>query len=254
MEMNIVKSSLELLNQVKRNPTLKGSEYRIYEYMISHAKDTTAECFLLNRTICKDTGLHLVTVRRAIKNLIAKGYILKQMRTQQYTNENASNLYTICDMLDDFSLEVKKAYVAAYPKIKINADVDALIEQVFLDVTSQNETVEGSVEVIETIETTETEEIQVAATEYDSDFVNMVQSNAFGWCEEYVNYAKDNYNKSFTISEIRRLADYGMSKFQIALEKARVRFGNAFTYTDVRSILNNLNKERGSRNEMCYMW
>lgn len=248
MEMNIVMSSLELLNQVKRNSTLKGSEYRIYEYMVSHAKDTTAECFLLNRTICKDTGLHLVTVRRAIKNLVAKGYILKQMRTQQYTNENASNLYTICEMLDDFSLEIKKAYVTAYPKIKINANADALIDQVFLEVTSQNETVEET-EITEVVEETET-----VTTAYDSDFVDMVQSDAFGWCEEYVNYAKDNYNKSFSLLEIRRLADYGMSRFQIALEKAKVKFGSAFTYTDVRSILNNLNKERGSKNEMCYMW
>lgn len=235
MKINIINKSRSILNELRKNNTLKGNEYRIYEYLVSHANDSTAECFLLNRTICNDTGLHLTTVRRIIKKLIEKGYILKQMRIQQYTNENASNTYTICAMLDELSLKVKKAYIEKYPKVKKNIDAAPLLEEVFLKLVE-----EGTETSVENIEIDETEVETENETVYDPSFLEILVERTNTWNDKYKEFARNYYYKDFNDYEIKVLLGYGESKFYIGLEMAKIKYGKNFTYLQLKSILNEL--------------
>lgn len=155
---DIKNTGFEVANNIK-NTKLKGNEYRIYHYLALGADKETGECMRLLGTISAETGLHKDTVRRVIKKLIAKGLILMQMRKNQYNNENASNIYTICAMLSDIALATKKAYIEEYPVIKIGVDVvEDLVAKTIEKMSSQNEeSEEVSEEVSQETETNETE-------------------------------------------------------------------------------------------------
>lgn len=261
MKINIVKKSRSVLNELRKSSSLKGNEYRVYEYLVSHANDSTGECFLLNRTICNDTGLHLTTVRRIIKKLIEKGYILKQMRIQLLTNENASNTYTICEMLDEFSLKIKKAYIEKYPKVKKDINPMPLMEEVMVElIAAQNssETKEAVVETIESLETKSETEIETETeTSQELDFLETIARSSNSWNEQYKEFARVHYFKDFNDYEIKVLMSYGESKFYLALEMAKIKYGKNFTYLQVKSVLDELatSKKGVIENEkVCNLW
>lgn len=161
----VIKKSFNVMNESRKDKNLRGNEYRVYEYLASKAGNETAECFVLHSTVGGDLGIHVDTVRRVINRLIEKGYILKQMVKQRYTNNNSANIYTICAMLDEQSLKIKKKLVELFPVMKkgvhtVDEMIKCAIEKLYEDKGDDTVVEEPSEEVSE-VEPTEDESEEV---------------------------------------------------------------------------------------------
>lgn len=155
----VIKKSFDIMNESRKDKNLRGNEYRVYEYLASKAGNETAECFVLHSTVGGDLGIHIDTVRRVINRLIEKGYILKQMVKQRYTNNNSANVYTICAMLDEQSLKIKRKLVELFPVVKkgvhtIEEMIKCAIEKLYED-KEDDTVVEESSEEVSEVEPTE---------------------------------------------------------------------------------------------------
>lgn len=131
--MQIAMKSFQVMNLAIKDKTLKANEYRVFMYLADKAGNETAECFVLHSTVGGDLGLHADTVRRIINRLVSKGYILKQQVKQKYTNNNSANVYTICQMLDEASLKIKKKIVELFPVVRKGERTMKEMEQIALE-------------------------------------------------------------------------------------------------------------------------
>lgn len=157
----VVNLPFDLMNNAKTDTNLRGNEHRVYIYLLSCAGNETAECFLLNSTIGKELGLHPDTVRRVINRLVTKGYVLKQMVKQKHTNNNSANKYTLCKMLDQHSLDIKKKLVELFPVVKKGVDTLESMMKVVLE--KLDEVKEEVVEKVEDTKETVKEMVQTVA-------------------------------------------------------------------------------------------
>ncbi len=72
------------------------SPYELLVYMvICYHADREGKAFPSIRTIARETHLSAGTVQPAIKGLIEKGYLLKEIRLKPNSKERMSNLYTV---------------------------------------------------------------------------------------------------------------------------------------------------------------
>lgn len=148
------KTSLEVKKAIENNRTiLKGNEYNIYHFLVSKASNNgnelvgAAECTYNIGTISAKLGICMETVRRNLKKLEQKGFILVQHRKNQYNNENSSNLFTICEMLTEDALELKKEYIKRFPTIKIGRDiVEVMVNEVKEELAKAKEVITTAIE------------------------------------------------------------------------------------------------------------
>lgn len=175
--MQIAMKSFQVMNLATKDKTLKANEYRVFMYLADKAGNETAECFVLHSTVGGDLGLHADTVRRIINRLVSKGYILKQQVKQKYTNNNSANVYTICQMLDEASLKIKKKIVELFPIIKRGAMTDKemkeiAIEKIKEELQEETEEVveEPTVEEVSEESTEETEEVPTFRPTFEPRF------------------------------------------------------------------------------------
>ena len=248
---DIKNTGFEVANNIK-NTKLKGNEYRIYHYLALGADKETGECMRLLGTISAETGLHKDTVRRVIKKLIAKGLILMQMRKNQYNNENASNIYTICAMLSDIALATKKAYIEEYPVIKIGVDVvEDLVAKTIEKMSSQNEeSEEVNEEVPQGTETNETEEVVVEEEVVEeSPYERFKRIKREEMLLEKQEKDKElvmlgrKYGFDLTLEQARNLNNhYIFSRIEIAMTKANIV--NKTTYYYLNDMLRKQEEER----------
>lgn len=238
-----------------RSTKLKGNEYNIYHYLAQGANKETGECERFLGKISFDTGLHKDTIRRVIKKLIAKGLILMQMRKNQYNNENASNVYTICAMLTDTALAVKKAYIEEYPVIKLGVDVvEDLVAKTIEKMSSQNErSEEVEQDEVSEEETNETkseevvaeEEVDVEETPYER-FKRIKREEMLlekqEKDKELVMLGRE-YGFDLTMEQARNLNNhYTYSRIETAIVKANL--SNKKTYYYINDLLRKQEEER----------
>ena len=160
MQVVVARKSFEVMNMMKKDKGLKGNKYRVFQYLAEMAGNNTAECFVLHSTVAGDLGIHVDTVRRITNSLVAEGYILKQMVKQKYTNNNSANRYTICAMLDEQSLQIKRKMVELFPVFKKGVDkvedmLKLAIEKLY---DKEEEVVEEVIEEVAPIEEPAVEE------------------------------------------------------------------------------------------------
>lgn len=238
------RTSLSVANDV-RNTKLKGNEYRIYHYLALGADDKTGECERFLGRISFDTGLHKDTVRRVIKRLVNKGLILIQMRKNQFNNENASNLYTICEMLTEDALAIKKAYIEEYPVIKMGVDVVAdLVSKTIDKLNSKStETVEETSELEETAE--EVVEEEVVETPYER-FKRIKREEMLldlQRTDEEVVMLGRSYGFDLTKEQARSLhRHYSVSRIESAFARGNIKKINTYHY--VQDLLQKQEEER----------
>ena len=246
---DIKQSGFEVANNIK-NTKLKGNEYRIYHYLALGADKNTGECMRLLGTISAETGLHKDTVRRVIKKLIAKGLILMQMRKNQYNNENASNIYTICAMLSDIALATKKAYIEEYPVIKIGVDVvEDLVSKTIEKMNSENEGSEevNTEEVSEEIETSENKEVEVVVEESPYERFKRIKREEMllekqQKDEELVMLGRK-YGFDLTLEQARNLNNHFIfSRIETAMIKANLQ--NKTSYFHLNDMLRKQEEDR----------
>lgn len=243
------RTSLSVANDV-RNTKLKGNEYRIYHYLALGADDKTGECERFLGRISFDTGLHKDTVRRVIKRLVNKGLILMQMRKNQFNNENASNLYTICEMLTEDALAIKKAYIEEYPVIKMGVDVVADLVSKTIDKLNNKstETVEETTELEESVEVETAEEVveeEVVETPYER-FKRIKREEMLldlQRTDEEVVMLGRSYGFDLTKEQARSLhRHYSVSRIESAFVRGNIKKINTYYY--VQDLLQKQEEER----------
>ncbi|MFR2314900.1 helix-turn-helix domain-containing protein [Terrisporobacter sp.] len=254
----IKKTNLDVLNDLKNDTNLKGNEYRIYELLVSMAavkenKDRLpAECFTNLESISRVTGAHSDTVRRVLKKLEAKGYILIQRRKHQYNNSNISNMFTICAMLTDEALELKKLYIEKHPVIKDKVDnVNELVAKI---IEEQMATVEDFTE--ETTEEVPNTTVTAETTNTNNQYVDVYEQLRLRVREEnrLENLERDkdlikvarNYGITLNLQQARSLHNRYCS---VDIESAFVRseVAGITTYEYVMDILHKQQEKKAER-------
>lgn len=239
------KTSIDTLKLIATDARLKGNEYRIYEFLVSKANNATGECFWNIGNIATKTGVHTDTVRRVIKRLVAKGYVLVQHRKNSYNNENTSNIYTICEMLTPSALNIKKAYIEQYPTIKKDVDV---VEDLIANVI---EKLVGAIEeeVVGTEEVTAVEEPvveEVVETPYEKmmrESREMMISEQDQKDDMLIKSAMRFHSVALTKDQARSLnSHYTLGSIESALEKSSIT-GNT-TYAFVHKTLIEMEEQR----------
>ncbi len=236
--INVVKKTFEITNASKQDTNLRGNEYRVYTFLVEKAKNETAECYYLNSTIGGELGLHPDTVRRVINRLVKKGYILKQMVKQKFTNNNSANVYTICEMLDEKSLELKKKMIELFPVMKkgvhtkesmlakafetlceLSVDVAEKVEEVVEEVVEKVEEVVE--EVVETIKEKTVSSFEQAMS-YRDRFIAMLKNNDREITEtQLIPYAEELEIIGVTTDNLTPFVTrYGVDAVKNAMEKA----------------------------------
>lgn len=192
----VKKTSLEVKKAIENNRTiLKGNEYNIYHFLVSKASNNgndlvgAAECTYNIGTISAKLGICMETVRRNLKKLEKKGFILVQYRKNQYNNENSSNLFTICEMLTDDALELKKEYIKRFPTIKIGRDiVEVMVNEVKEELAKAKELVVTAIEETKETISTCTEKVR-NVLELRKEKINLMKLR-----EKFVQFGFDKNN------------------------------------------------------------
>ena len=84
-------SYTNILNKLITDKNISTAEYRILCYLLMRAGNQDV-CYPSLNTISKDTDIGLSTVKRAIPELVDKGY-LKKVNRKRRNGSSTSNLY-----------------------------------------------------------------------------------------------------------------------------------------------------------------
>ena len=85
----------KILNKLITDKNISTAEYRILCYLLMRAGNQDI-CYPSLNTISADTDISLSTVKRAIPELVKKGY-LKKINRKKANGSVTSNLYTFTD-------------------------------------------------------------------------------------------------------------------------------------------------------------
>ena len=84
-------SYTNILNKLITDKNISTAEYRILSYLLMRAGNKDV-CYPSLNTISKDIDISLSTVKRAIPELVDKGY-LKKINRKRKNGSSTSNLY-----------------------------------------------------------------------------------------------------------------------------------------------------------------
>ena len=237
MIYEVIKTKSKLAKELVTTRELRGNEYRIYEFLLKNADNKTGETMWNVGAIAYYTCVHPSTVRRTLKRLTEKGKILVQHRKNAFNNENTSNIYTICDMLSDDALSVKRMYIEEYPTIVDRVDVaEDLVREMFakLNTTATEEVVEE--EILE---------VEEVVSEV-SDLVETIKADLFDTANCEVDQLVRDAGKigiTMTVQQASRINSiYTPSMIKNALVQCKLN--NSLTYFELDKTLKKLNSEK----------